>query len=180
MSEDRVCPQCGAETPAGTPEQPCPACLMKLGLESWSGLGEAGTQAHVGPGSFEPLPVADIARRFPQLEVLELLGKGGMGAVYKARQKSLDRLVALKVIHPQSADNVNFAQRFAREAKSLARLNHPHIVTVHDFGQSDGLYYFLMEHVEGANVRELLRTGGLTPRGAGNRPAAVRCPAVRP
>jgi tRNA A-37 threonylcarbamoyl transferase component Bud32 len=97
------------------------------------------------------------------LEILELLGKGGMGAVYKARQKSLDRIVALKIINPHAAENPSFAERFSREARSLARLNHPHIVTVHDFGETDGLYYLIMEYVDGANIRQLIRAKTLTP-----------------
>jgi tRNA A-37 threonylcarbamoyl transferase component Bud32 len=100
---------------------------------------------------------------FPKLEVLELLGQGGMGAVYKARQPKLDRLVALKVLPPEAARDSAFAERFTREARALARLNHANIVTVHDFGQVDGLYYFLMEYVDGSNLRQIMREGRLTP-----------------
>ena len=71
---------------------------------------------------------------FPQLEILELIGKGGMGAVYKARQKELDRIVALKILPPGIGQDAAFAGRFAREAKALAKLNHPGIVTLYEFG----------------------------------------------
>jgi serine/threonine protein kinase len=71
---------------------------------------------------------------FPQLEILELIGKGGMGAVYKARQKELDRLVALKILPPGIGHDAAFAGRFAREARALAKLNHPGIVTLYEFG----------------------------------------------
>jgi len=101
-----------------------------------------------------PAP-AELARHFPQLEMLALLGQGGMGAVYKARQTNLDRLVALKIIRPEATNDPTFAERFNREAKTLARLSHQHIVAVHDFGEIDYyeaedrparlLYYFLME-----------------------------------
>src|SRR5262249_20207855 len=84
-----------------------------------------------------------------------------MGAVYKARQTKLDRLVAVKILPPEVARDPAFAERFTREARSLARLNHPHIVTVHDFGDVDGLYYFTMEYVDGRNLRDLLQTGAL-------------------
>jgi serine/threonine protein kinase len=115
---------------------------------------------------FVPPAPAELARHFPHLEILELVGQGGMGAVYKARQPKLDRLVALKVLPPQAARDPAFAERFSREAKSLARLNHPGVVTIFDFGESQGLYYFTMEFVDGRTVRELLQAGALTPAGA--------------
>jgi tRNA A-37 threonylcarbamoyl transferase component Bud32 len=114
-----------------------------------------------GPAFVPPAP-AELARHFPQLEILELVGQGGMGAVYKARQAKLDRLLAVKVLPPEVARDPAFAERFAREARSLARLNHSNIVTIFDFGESDGLYYFTMEFVDGRNVRELLQAGPLT------------------
>jgi serine/threonine protein kinase len=85
-----------------------------------------------------------------------------MGAVYKARQTKLDRLVALKILPPEVARDPAFAERFLREARSLARLNHSNIVTVHDFGDVDGLYYFTMEYVDGHNLRHLLEAGALS------------------
>ena len=100
---------------------------------------------------------------FPDLEILELVGSGGMGVVYKARQKRLDRLVALKILSPKVAGDPAFAERFAREARAMAMLSHPHIVAVYDFGQTDGLYYFLMEYVDGLNLRQLLDSGKLAP-----------------
>lgn len=97
-----------------------------------------------------------VAARLPQFEILGLLGRGGMGVVYKARQKNLDRLVALKILPPEFAADPAFAERFSREAKALARLNHPNIVSVHDFGECGGLFFFSMELVDGANLRELI------------------------
>ena len=76
-------------------------------------------------------------RYFPDLEILELVGRGGMGVVYKARQKRLDRLVALKILAPKIGHDPAFAERFAREARAMAMLSHPHIVAVHDFGQTE-------------------------------------------
>jgi len=108
----------------------------------------------------------EIAPHFPQLEVLECLGRGGMGVVYKARQKSLGRLVALKLLAPGRERDPHFADRFSREAQALAQLDHPHIVTVHDFGQTNGFFYLLMEYVDGVNLRELLKTQKLTPKEA--------------
>ena len=87
---------------------------------------------NVGPFT---LPHRDaLAVLFPQLEILELLGHGGMGAVYKARQRGLDRLVALKILPQQISAEPTFAERFAREARALARLSHPNVVTVFDLG----------------------------------------------
>ncbi len=85
-----------------------------------------------------------------------------MGIVYKARQRTLDRLVALKVMPPDVARDPGFAERFTREARTLARLQHPNIVAIHDFGTSDGLYFLLMEYVDGANLRQAIRSGALT------------------
>ena len=86
-----------------------------------------------------------------------------MGAVYKARQPALDRLVALKILPPQAAGGPGFAERFDREARALARLSHPNIVAVHEFGQAGGLPYFLMEFVDGLNLRQLEQAGQLSP-----------------
>src|SRR5207244_12981834 len=112
---------------------------------------------------FVPPTLTELAKHFPQLEIRELVGKGGMGAVYKARQPKLDRLLALKILPPEVARDSTFAERFTREAQSMARLNHPNIVTIFDFGEVDGLFYFSMEFVDGHNVRELMQSGALTP-----------------
>jgi tRNA A-37 threonylcarbamoyl transferase component Bud32 len=113
-----------------------------------------------------PLPPDQIAPHFPQLEILECLGRGGMGVVYKARQKTLNRLVALKLLAPERVGDAKFAERFTREAQALAALNHPNIVTIHDFGQAGGFYFLLMEFVDGLNLRQLLRMRKFTPEEA--------------
>jgi serine/threonine protein kinase len=111
-------------------------------------------------------PPEQIAPHFPQLEILECLGRGGMGVVYKARQKTLNRFVALKLLAPERVREPKFAERFAREAQALAALSHPNIVTIHDFGQSGGFYYLLMEYVDGLNLRQLMRSRKLAPEEA--------------
>jgi len=126
----------------------------------------APTQADAEPATQPPLPPEQIAPHFPQLEILECLGRGGMGVVYKARQKSLGRLVALKLLVPERVRDAKFAERFEREAQALAALNHPNIVTIHDFGQAGGFYFLLMEFVDGANLRQLLRSRKFTPEEA--------------
>jgi tRNA A-37 threonylcarbamoyl transferase component Bud32 len=110
--------------------------------------------------------VGEVAAHFPQLEIIECLGRGGMGVVYKARQPKLDRLVALKVLAREKERDPHFAERFQREARALARLNHPNIVAVYDFGETGGLYYLLMEFVDGVNLRQLMRGGKMTPEEA--------------
>jgi len=104
-----------------------------------------------------------LRRAFPDLEILELVGRGGMGEVYRARQRRLDREVALKLISKQKASADGFGERFQREAKSLARLSHPNIVTIHDTGEVDGRYWLLMEFVQGRNLRELMLDETLSP-----------------
>jgi hypothetical protein len=108
------------------------------------------------PGPIAPEP-EEIAPYFPQLEILDLIGRGGMGVVYKARQKGLDRFIALKVLFPEINGDPTFGERFHREARALARLSHPNIVAVHDIGRSAGLCYLLLEYVDGPNLRQLIQ-----------------------
>jgi serine/threonine protein kinase len=103
---------------------------------------------------------------FPQLEILELIGQGGMGAVYKARQPGLNRPVALKILTAAVSADAGFADRFTREAQLLARLQHPRIVAIHDVGVAGSLHYLLMEYVDGPNLRQMQRTGRLAPEQA--------------
>jgi serine/threonine protein kinase len=114
-------------------------------------------------GQFVAPSPQELGSYFPHLEIQELLGEGGMGAVYKARQPGLDRLVALKILPAEAGRDPAFTERFTREARALAKLNHPNIITIYDFGHSGNLYYFLMEYVDGANLRQLLRHGFLKP-----------------
>jgi serine/threonine protein kinase len=121
------------------------------------------TSASPAPKPPPPSPEA-IAALFPNLEILECLGRGGMGVVYKARQKQLNRLVALKILAPEREKDPAFAGRFEKEAQALARLDHPNIVTIHDFGQSGGMYYLLMEYVDGVTLRHLLASERVSAR----------------
>ncbi|MBY0522202.1 MAG: serine/threonine protein kinase [Gemmataceae bacterium] len=112
------------------------------------------------PAAAEDLPA------IPGYDVLALIARGGMGTVYRARQPRLDRLVALKLLAPELADRPIFAERFVREARTLARLSHPHINAVYDFGECGGRYYLALEFVEGTDLRHKLRAGPLTPADA--------------
>ncbi len=177
MSELQRCPQCDAEIPPKSPAGLCPRCLLKASADSQSMAAEPGATKLTPPATgFVPPTVEELAPLFPQLEILELLGKGGMGAVYKARQPGLDRLVAVKILPPEISRDPTFTERFQREARVLARLSHPHIVAVYDFGQTfallappgrgaggeGSLCYIVMEFIDGANLRQAMRTGKLT------------------
>ena len=85
-------------------------------------------------------------------EILSPLGAGGMGEAYKARDTRLDRTVAIKVLLAHVADDPDLRQRFEREAKTISSLNHPHICTLYDIGQQDGIDYLVMEHLEGETL----------------------------
>jgi hypothetical protein len=154
-----ICPECGGGLPAGALDGLCPACLLQQGAGP-----DSGTQPRLAP--FEPPAVAEIARLFPQLEISELVGKGGLGAVYRARQPALDRQVALKVMPIRPGARAGFAERFSRFARALAKLSHPNIVAVHEFGQVEGLHYFIMEYVDGTTLRQMERAGRLSPQQA--------------
>ena len=138
-------------------------------------------------GSFRPPPTpAELAPHFPQLEILELIGQGGMGCVFKARQPQLNRLVALKILPAALSRDAAFAARFTREAQALAALSHTNIVTIFDFGHTGkgdghaapfgqgsdkdvaapGFFFLLMEYVDGVNLRQALKAGRFTPEQA--------------
>jgi predicted Ser/Thr protein kinase len=167
MNTPLSCPKCGAALPADAPEGLCPACLLSGAFPSDAGTVKMTPSQK--PAAREPAPTPlpeDLAPSFPHLEILELLGRGGMGAVYKARQKHLNRFVALKILPVDASADPHFAERFQREAQALAKLNHPSIVSVFDFGESGGLFYFLMEFVDGANLRTLIQNGEMKPEAA--------------
>ncbi|HEY5914649.1 MAG TPA: serine/threonine-protein kinase [Verrucomicrobiae bacterium] len=152
------CPKCQAPLPANAPQGLCAKCL----LAAVATPTDAGQPADKDP----PPAIAAVAAAFPHLEIIELIGQGGMGLVYKARQPKLERVVALKLLPQALAADPAFAERFNREARVLARLNHPSIVTVHDFGQAGGFFYLLMEFVDGVNLRQAMQAGRFTPQQA--------------
>jgi serine/threonine protein kinase len=163
VSTERTCPVCHQPLAANAPQGLCPACLMKAGFDS--GAAPAAGEPSRIPGFVAP-EVPEVAKLFPQLEIQRLLGQGGMGAVYRARQPALDRLVALKILPPRRSADAGFADRFTREARALARLNHPNVVGVYEFGAVDGLHYFMMEFVDGLNLRQVQPAGRISPREA--------------
>src|ERR1041384_1409769 len=146
MDTIRLCKSCAAPLPNDAPQGLCPKCLVQAALGS-----QSDATPDQGPSTGPPLP-SEISKFFPQLEILELLGAGGMGVVYKARQPNLDRFVALKIL-----PKLEFRERFEREAKVLAGLSHPNIVAVHDYGIEGDLGFLVMEYVDGLSMRELLQ-----------------------
>ena len=138
---DATCFDCGAPVPDSQARRfgaVCPNCTLKFAAR-------------------------DVLPEFPGLEVLSTIGKGGMGIVYEAVQSRLGRRVALKVLSPHLAFNASFMQRFHAEARVLARLLHPNIVTIFDMGVHGGLPYMLLERVEGRSLRAILKEGPLPP-----------------
>jgi len=165
MANEQQCPQCGAWLPADAPQGVCPRCVMGLGMAEPNDEPDV-TQTQSPAGSFHPPKPGQLASHFPQLDILELVGHGGMGAVYKARQRELDRFVALKILPPEISNDPSFAERFTREARALARLNHPNIVGIHDSGQAGGYYFLIMEFVDGVNLRQAVRNNEMSPKEA--------------
>ncbi len=133
-----------------------PGELLERGLQT--------VKASAGAGGWEPPTPEELARLLPQYRIESLLGRGGMGAVYKGVQAALDRPVAIKLLPSELAADADFIARFQREARTLARLQHSGIVAVHDFGQtSAGHLYFVMEFVDGTDLQRILKGPGLKP-----------------
>jgi len=154
-----LCPKCRAPITPGAPQGLCPKCLL---LAVATDAGPPSPPPSQGP----PPSPHDLAPHFPDLEILDLIGIGGMGAVYKARQINLGRLVALKILSRSLADDPAFLERFEREARVLGRLNHTGIVTIFDSGTAGPFAYLLMEFVDGVNLRQAMQSGGFSPMDA--------------
>jgi tRNA A-37 threonylcarbamoyl transferase component Bud32 len=158
MTSIRTCPRCGAPlAPNLDQSQPCPRCLLQAALR----VSSASSSAERVPAP----AVSELQQHFPQLEILELIGEGGMGAVYKARDKKLDRLIALKILTIAGEDGA-FDERFAREARAMAQLSHPNIAAVHEHGKAGPWSYLFLEYIEGENLRRRMRCGTVSPKEA--------------
>ena len=157
-----ICPGCGQQVAAeNVPGGLCPECLLRQGAE----LVETAEYALLNTPSdtqprFEPPDPLELEADLPGYDVYQLLGRGGMGAVYKARHRGLDRIVALKIL-PRSSGEQQFSERFERKARALARLNHENIVMAFDFGVTERYAYCVMEFLDGPNLRELMQLEGV-------------------
>ena len=160
MTEPWCCPTCKQvwgedETVDGL----CPVCLLDHCL--------AAKQRNSGDGwerNWEPPPVEELQPLFADYEIQALIGRGGMGAVYRAIQKTLNRRVAIKILPPALGWNPVLKDRFVREALTLAKLNHPGFVTIYDSGRNQDLCYLVMEYVDGRNLREYVLENAVSPR----------------
>ena len=169
-----ACRICGSPPRNGAIGGVCTKCMLVAGMASERD-GYPGATAAMDASKkiekdskrqFETPSIEELAAEFPRLEVLEIAGMGGMGVVYKARQKELDRIVALKILPAEMASDPSFAARFSQEARALAMLNHTNVVQVYETGQNVKYLYFVMEFVDGINLRQAIREGNLKPEEA--------------
>jgi len=178
ISALRSCLKCGSEIPADAPAGGCPGCLLESGLRL---LGEeAVARAGESGRPDEPVRATTKSERFAELfgelgdyELLEEVGRGGQGVVFRARQKSLNRTVALKVISLGQWASEAHVKRFRREAEAAASLEHPGIVPIHEVGERDGSCYFSMQFIEGRQLDEVVRRAPMSIRQAAELIAKV-------
>ncbi|MCI0540354.1 MAG: protein kinase [Verrucomicrobiales bacterium] len=160
MPATKQCTSCGVEIPPAAPGGLCPSCLFAPGLESVADL-EPPEPADLMPILVKTaLPLVVKFHSFGDYDLLEEVARGGMGVVFRARQRSLNRIVALKFIHPEKLSSPEVVRRFKIEAEAAASLNHPNIVTIYSVEQADSTHFLSMELVQGRPLSDLIPRGG--------------------
>jgi len=158
MKAPRLCGYCGQELPSHAPEGLCPNCLLDLGAAELGIAPEVQKSVVSGRLSVVSDRKAEAGgQRFGNYELLEKIGEGGMGVVYKARQLNLGRIVAVKLLPFAQFSRAQVVQRFRAEAAAAASLQHPNIVAIHDVGEHEGQHFFSMDFVEGRTLAEVVR-----------------------
>lgn len=159
--QSQVCARCGAALKHCAMGRLCPSCMLQGGLHE-PGPGAASGADPVTCGS-PTASAASLPQCFGGYELLEIIARGGMGVVYKARQKSLNRIVAVKMLLSGQFAEPKFVQRFRAEAEAVAQLQHPNIVVIHEIGECEGQPFFSMDYVEGKNLAQM--SAGFGSRG---------------